>query len=52
MSCHAEWCGLTTGWGVLLRACAAKACKVDAEKHCDITWFFGYKAGNVISCLR
>ncbi|PNH09949.1 Golgi apparatus protein 1 [Tetrabaena socialis] len=30
----------------------AKACKVDAEKHCNITWFFGYKSGQIISCLR
>jgi hypothetical protein len=34
-----------------LTASAAKACKTDAEKNCDVTWFFGYKAGNVISCL-
>ena len=31
---------------------AAKACKVDADKFCNVTWFFGYKAGQVISCLR
>lgn len=31
---------------------AAKACKVDADKHCNVTWFFGYKAGQVIACLR
>ncbi|GFR46876.1 hypothetical protein Agub_g8517 [Astrephomene gubernaculifera] len=30
----------------------AKACKIDAEKHCNITWFFGYKSGQIISCLR
>ncbi|MEW5311456.1 MAG: hypothetical protein WDW38_003170 [Sanguina aurantia] len=30
----------------------AKACKVDADKLCNITWFFGYKAGQVIGCLR
>ncbi|KAG2498297.1 hypothetical protein HYH03_003558 [Edaphochlamys debaryana] len=30
----------------------AKACKVDADKHCNITWFFGYKSGQIISCLR
>jgi len=29
----------------------ARACKTDAQKHCDVTWFFGYKAGNIISCL-
>ena len=35
------------------RACpAAKACKVDAEKRCNVTWFFGHKAGAVIACLR
>jgi hypothetical protein len=31
---------------------AAKACKVDADKFCNVTWFFGYKAGQIISCLR
>lgn len=31
---------------------AAKACKVDADKFCNVTWFFGYKAGQVVSCLR
>lgn len=30
----------------------AKACKVDAEKLCNVTWFFGYKSGQVIACLR
>ncbi|GAX78146.1 hypothetical protein CEUSTIGMA_g5588.t1 [Chlamydomonas eustigma] len=30
----------------------AKACKVDAEKSCNVTWFFGYKSGQVIACLR
>ncbi|KAL6765625.1 hypothetical protein V8C86DRAFT_2455787 [Haematococcus lacustris] len=30
----------------------ARACKVDAEQHCNITWFFGYRAGQVITCLR
>lgn len=30
----------------------ARACKVDAEKHCNITWFFGYKSGQIIACLR
>eukprot|EP00798_Chlamydomonas_sp_ICE-L_P023599 gene23599-9127_t len=30
----------------------AKACKVDAEKNCNVTWMFGYKAGQVIFCLR
>ncbi|KAG2445817.1 hypothetical protein HXX76_000421 [Chlamydomonas incerta] len=30
----------------------AKACKIDADKHCNITWFFGYKSGQIISCLR
>ena len=33
-------------------ATAAKACKVDADKSCNVTWFFGYKAGQVIACLR
>ena len=31
---------------------AAKACKVDAEKYCNVTWFFGYKSGQIIACLR
>ena len=31
---------------------AARACKNDAIKFCNVTWFFGYKAGQVISCLR
>lgn len=31
---------------------AARACKNDAVKFCNVTWFFGYKAGQVISCLR
>ncbi len=31
---------------------AAKACKVDAEKLCNVTWMFGYKTGQVIACLR
>ncbi|GFH10065.1 uncharacterized protein HaLaN_05313 [Haematococcus lacustris] len=30
---------------------AARACKVDAEQHCNITWFFGFRAGQVITCL-
>jgi len=30
----------------------AKSCKNDAIKFCNVTWFFGYKAGQVISCLR
>lgn len=30
----------------------AKACKVDAEKLCNNTWLFGYKAGQVIGCLK
>ncbi|GFR44890.1 hypothetical protein Agub_g6234 [Astrephomene gubernaculifera] len=30
----------------------AKACKVDADKFCNVTWFFGYKSGQVIACLR
>ncbi|KAJ9517943.1 hypothetical protein QJQ45_004245 [Haematococcus lacustris] len=30
----------------------ARACKVDVEQHCNITWFFGYRAGQVITCLR
>lgn len=30
----------------------AKACKIDAEKFCNVSWFFGYKTGQVISCLR
>ena len=25
---------------------------MDAEKSCNVTWFFGYKAGQVIACLR
>lgn len=25
---------------------------MDAEKFCNVTWFFGYKAGQVTSCLR
>lgn len=32
--------------------CAAIACKKDAETLCNVTWFFGYKSGAVISCLR
>ena len=31
---------------------AAKACKDDADKFCNVTWFFGYKSGQVIACLR
>ena len=30
----------------------AKACKVDAEKFCNNTWFFGHAEGKVVSCLR
>ncbi|KAG2452551.1 hypothetical protein HYH02_002788 [Chlamydomonas schloesseri] len=30
----------------------AKACKIDADKFCNVTWFFGYKSGQVIACLR
>lgn len=30
----------------------AKRCKKDADKFCNVTWFFGYKSGQVISCLR
>eukprot|EP00798_Chlamydomonas_sp_ICE-L_P010489 gene10489-8455_t len=30
----------------------AKQCKDDAEKFCNVTWFFGYKQGQIISCLR
>ncbi|GLI58992.1 hypothetical protein VaNZ11_000814 [Volvox africanus] len=30
----------------------AKACKADADKFCNVTWFFGYKSGQVIACLR
>ncbi|EFJ50973.1 hypothetical protein VOLCADRAFT_103617 [Volvox carteri f. nagariensis] len=30
----------------------AKACKVDAESHCNNTWFFGYTTGKIITCLR
>eukprot|EP00197_Chlamydomonas_leiostraca_P010927 CAMPEP_0202884756 /NCGR_PEP_ID=MMETSP1391-20130828/41312_1 /ASSEMBLY_ACC=CAM_ASM_000867 /TAXON_ID=1034604 /ORGANISM="Chlamydomonas leiostraca, Strain SAG 11-49" /LENGTH=982 /DNA_ID=CAMNT_0049567983 /DNA_START=167 /DNA_END=3115 /DNA_ORIENTATION=+ len=30
----------------------ARACKMDADKFCNVTWFFGYKAGQIISCLR
>eukprot|EP00798_Chlamydomonas_sp_ICE-L_P015210 gene15210-21287_t len=30
----------------------AKACKADADEFCNVTWFFGYKVGQVISCLR
>lgn len=30
----------------------AKACKVEADKLCNVSWFFGYKSGQVISCLR
>lgn len=25
---------------------------MDADKFCNVTWFFGYKAGQVIACLR
>lgn len=45
---HARWFTART----LLPLRAAKACKVDAEKFCNVTWFFGYKAGQVTSCLR
>eukprot|EP00798_Chlamydomonas_sp_ICE-L_P016764 gene16764-23039_t len=30
----------------------AKQCKEDADKFCNVTWFFGYKQGQVLSCLR
>ncbi|KAG1660746.1 hypothetical protein FOA52_010620 [Chlamydomonas sp. UWO 241] len=30
----------------------ARACKADADKFCNVTWFFGYKAGQVTGCLR
>ncbi|KAI8465216.1 MAG: hypothetical protein J3K34DRAFT_379960 [Monoraphidium minutum] len=30
----------------------AKACKLDAEKMCNATWFFGPTEGRVIACLR
>ncbi len=42
--------GLNVVCGVLLFA--ARACKVDAEKFCNVTWFFGYKQGQIIGCLR
>lgn len=32
--------------------CAAKACKDDASKFCNLTWFFGEQAGQVTGCLR
>ena len=25
---------------------------MDADKFCNVTWFFGYKSGQVIACLR
>jgi hypothetical protein len=31
---------------------AAKACKGDAVKHCNNTWFFGHTQGRVIACLK
>jgi len=31
---------------------AAKYCKEDAIKYCNLTWLFGYKAGQVVTCLR
>ncbi|MEW5299471.1 MAG: hypothetical protein WDW36_002486 [Sanguina aurantia] len=34
------------------RGGTAKACKVEADKLCNVSWFFGYKSGQVISCLR
>ena len=37
---------------VLPLRCAAKACKADAEKLCNSTWFFGPKEGGVIGCLK
>ena len=30
----------------------ARACKADAEKLCDETWFFGGGEGKVLACLR
>jgi Golgi apparatus protein 1 len=30
----------------------AMACKVDAEANCNVTWLLGYKAGQVITCLK
>ncbi|KIY94078.1 hypothetical protein MNEG_13882 [Monoraphidium neglectum] len=30
----------------------ARACAADAVKHCNVTWFFGYRNGSVISCLK
>ncbi|GFH23194.1 uncharacterized protein HaLaN_20773, partial [Haematococcus lacustris] len=30
----------------------ARACKVDADKFCNVTWFFGWKQGQIISCLK
>lgn len=30
----------------------AKMCKADADKYCNVTWFFGYKSGQVVACLR
>lgn len=30
----------------------AKACKSDAEKYCNATWYFGNEAGHIIACLR
>jgi len=43
---------ITRNANINLNIPLAKACKVDADKFCNVTWFFGYKAGQVISCLR
>lgn len=31
---------------------AATACAEDAKAHCNTTFFFGYKNGTIIACLR
>ncbi|KAG1658887.1 hypothetical protein FOA52_000675 [Chlamydomonas sp. UWO 241] len=43
---------ITRSSNINLNVPLAKACKVDAEQRCNVTWFFGWQSGQVISCLR
>ncbi|GBF91963.1 hypothetical protein Rsub_04687 [Raphidocelis subcapitata] len=30
----------------------ARACAADVKAHCNSTWFFGYREGSLVSCLK
>jgi Golgi apparatus protein 1 len=31
---------------------AARACKADADKHCNVSTYNGFRNGTIIGCLR